>query len=142
MTNAWLNKFNGTQWIGNGELWMDPEGNNATVYDCTMTINENKLDYTWVYEGETKEGHFTFNESGATWHDNWHQPDAANCTKVANIRSFLTIEHAYQTDGDSSWGWRTNLSERPNGDFVLQMTNIAPWGEEARAVRMIFKPVK
>jgi hypothetical protein len=26
----------------------------------------------------------------------------------------------------------------PAGELVLQMTNITPWGEEARAVRMTF----
>jgi hypothetical protein len=30
------------------------------------------------------------------------------------------------------------LSERPSGELVLQMTNVAPWGEEQRAVRMVF----
>ena len=36
------------------------------------------------------------------------------------------------------WGWRTSVAQRPSGELVLQMTNIAPWGERARAVRMVF----
>ena len=28
------------------------------------------------------------------------------------------------------------LALRPTGELVLQMTNVAPWGEEVRAVRM------
>ena len=45
-------------------------------------------------------------------------------------------------DGGPRWGWRMMLSLRPPFEgapesLVLQMTNIAPWGEEARAVRMV-----
>ena len=38
----------------------------------------------------------------------------------------------------AEWRWRIGLSVRePSGELVLQMTNVAPWGEETRAVRMI-----
>ena len=37
-------------------------------------------------------------------------------------------------------GWRINpCHQEPSDEWVLQMTNIAPWGEEARAVRMVCK---
>jgi len=38
------------------------------------------------------------------------------------------------------WGWRVAVAHRPSGELVLQMTNIKPWGEDGRAVRMIGIP--
>jgi hypothetical protein len=50
------------------------------------------------------------------------------------------VQGAYGPDRD--WGWRIGLSLRaPTGELVLRMTNIAPWGEEARAVRMTCSPL-
>ena len=50
--------------------------------------------------------------------------------------ALATVQYTYM----ENWGWRINLCFRePTGELVLQMTNIAPWGEEARAVRMVCK---
>ncbi|OMH33855.1 hypothetical protein [Motiliproteus sp. MSK22-1] len=142
MTKQWLSKFQGTQWEGKGELWLDPEGNKQERYDCSMMFGHDGLDYTWLYEGETKKGSFTFNKAGgAIWLDSWHQPKSIPCVDVANAWGLFTVECCYEVPSSPSWGWRSKLSERPNGDLVLQMTNIAPWGEEGRAVRMIFTSV-
>ena len=72
----------GTRWTGTGELWLDPEGNEAKRCECTIAVPAG--------------------------------------------------------DGPP-WGWRTKLSLRAMGGegLVLQMTNIAPWGESGRAVRMV-----
>jgi len=51
---------------------------------------------------------------------------------------FFTVHHAYDVLDNPSWGWQSKLSERPDGCLILQMTNITPWGEEERAVRMAF----
>jgi hypothetical protein len=46
----------------------------------------------------------------------------------------------YEYGPDADWRWRIALTLRaPTDELVLQMTNIAPWGEEARAVRMVAK---
>ncbi len=87
---------------------------------------------------DTKTGSFRFNEEGAVWSDSWHQESPVSCLYVPTARGIFTITHEYGPPGGPKWGWRSSLSERPNGDFVLQMTNIAPWGEEGRAVRMVF----
>ena len=72
MAAQWLAKFVGTEWTGSGELWLDPEGNTVDRCDCTLRIEADALHYTWSYQGQTKEGSFTFDEGGATWTDSWH----------------------------------------------------------------------
>jgi len=58
------------------------------------------------------------------------------CCAVPGTRAVLCVEGSYM----ETWGWRIALCHRaPTGELVLQMTNIAPWGEEARAVRMTAK---
>jgi hypothetical protein len=52
------------------------------------------------------------------------------------------IHHTYDVPSTLSWGWESKLTERPDDSLVLQMTNIAPWGEEDRAVRMLFARIK
>jgi len=138
----WLDDLQATEWTGTGELWLDPEGNKEDRYDCSLRFEPDSLHYTWSYEGQTKEGSFTFNEDGAVWIDSWHQPDPAKCAIVPKVWGLFTVEHSYEVPSSPSWGWRSKLSERPNGELALQMTNIAPWGEEGRAVRMTFTRVR
>jgi hypothetical protein len=67
--------------------------------------------------------------------DSWHQPDPMVCRPVRGARELFQVQGEYGPESD--WGWRIGLSLRaPAGELVLQMTNVAPWGEEARAVRM------
>ncbi len=142
MEKQFLSKLEGTQWTGKGELWLDPEGNKADSYDCQLQVENGVINYTWTYEGDTNKGSFTFNESGANWVDSWHQPELAKCTKVTDAWGLFTIKHTYDVPSNPSWSWQSKLTERPDGSLVLQMTNIAPWGEEDRAVRMVFSRVK
>lgn len=141
MVKQLLSKLAGTNWAGKGELWLDPEGNKANLFDCQLQIENGVIHYTWAYEGEAKKGSFTFNENGASWVDSWHQPEPVNCTEIADVWGLFTLRHTYDVPSNPSWGWQSKLTERPDGSLILQMINIAPWGEEARAVRMIFSQV-
>ena len=72
---------------------------------------------------------------GAEFRDSWHQPEPMPCDHVDGTRALVEVRGRYGADLD--WGWRIGLCLRaPTGELVLQMTNVAPWGEEARAVRM------
>lgn len=136
--NQWLEKLAGTQWLGSGELWLDPEGNRANQYDCKLDIDADGIRYTWSYENENKKGSFRFNESGAIWADSWHQQKPVQCFNVPQAWGIFTVIHEYEVPDNPNWGWQSKLSERPDGSLVLQMTNITPWGEDGRAVRMVF----
>lgn len=138
MEKKQLTKLEGTHWKGTGELWLDPEGNQAVSYDCQLKIKNGVIHYTWIYEGETQKGSFTLNDNDVSWVDSWHQPKAVKCVDVTGAWELFTLKHSYEVPSNPNWGWQSKLSERPDGSLVLQMTNIAPWGEEGRAVRMIF----
>ncbi|MEM6838935.1 MAG: hypothetical protein AAF609_19030 [Cyanobacteria bacterium P01_C01_bin.120] len=134
----WLEKFAGTKWRGQGERWLDPEGNSAEHYDCELEIENDSIVYSWLHENEAKNGRFTFNETGASWFDTWHQQNAVQCLNVPNAWGIFTVRYEYEVPNNPNWAWRSKLSQRPDDSLVLQMTNIAPWGEEGRSVRMIF----
>jgi len=138
MMKEWLAKLAGTKWKGKGELWLDPEGNSAEHYACELTIEYDAIHYSWLYENEVKNGSFTFNENDAIWVDSWHQQNSVKCFNITKAWGIFTVSHEYKVSDNPNWGWRSKLSQRPDGSLVLQMTNITPWGEEGRAVRMVF----
>lgn len=136
---SWLTENQGTQWSGRAELWTDPEGNDTILCDCSLMILPETLSYTWACGDEPQTGTFVFSEEGATWSDTWHQPEPVLCRYFVGFRGRFTIGYSYPAPPGPDWGWRITLSQRPDQSLVLQMTNIAPWGEEGRAVRMIFE---
>jgi hypothetical protein len=138
MPNAELAKLVGTKWTGTGELWLDPLGNEAEKSECTLAVDPEVIRYTWSYQGKPQEGRIALRAGGATWSDSWQQAKPVECADVPGAWGLLATHYAYAAGDGPDWGWRTILALRPTGELVLQMTNICPWGEEARAVRMIF----
>jgi len=135
-----LTEFDATEWAGRAELWLDPLGDDVTRSECTASIAANVLRYTWSHDGTLQEGRVEVGASGAEFVDSWHQPEPMACRNVVDAAGLFQVQGAYGPDRD--WGWRIALTCRePTGELVLQMTNIAPWGEEARAVRMTFGAV-
>lgn len=67
-------------------------------------------------------------------------PDTeVHCRPEADGTALVNVRFAYPAPEGPDWGWRIAVCERPSGELVLQMTNVTPWGEEARAVRMVFR---
>ena len=60
MAMQWLTELQGSDWSGSGELWLDPEGNDVDRCDCALRFETDALHYTWSYDGQTREGSFTF----------------------------------------------------------------------------------
>ncbi len=135
MTN--LGALSGRKWAGKGELWLDETGNDAEVCDCTLGVVDGRLVYTWSYQGKPQEGSLTPVDGGFELKDTWHSPTAMRCEGVAGTWALLDGRGTYPAGDGPDWGWRVTLAHRPSGELVLQMTNIKPWGEEGRAVRMI-----
>jgi hypothetical protein len=130
-----LSELNGSKWVGNAELWLDPLGDSVESSECTMSVDGSVLRYTWSHEGKDHAGSIIVANDGAEFTDSWHQPEPMTCRRLPGAWGIFQVEGAYGPDAD--WGWRLGLSLRiPTDELVLQMTNIAPWGEEARAVRM------
>ena len=135
---SWLNENAGSKWKGNSELWLDPEGNEASLSECSLEVNSTGITYMWSYEGEVKTGAMMFMQEEASWVDSWHQSEQVKCDYVSQMSGLVTVEYSYPAPPGPDWGWRIKLSQRPDDSLVLQMTNITPWGEEGRAVRMTF----
>ena len=133
-----LRELDGSRWSGAAELWLDPLGDSVQQSECTLTIVTNVVRYTWVYDGQPQQGSVELNGDGARFTDTWHQPEAMSCVLLSGAPGLFQVQGVYGPNAD--WGWRIALSLRqPSGELVLQMTNVAPWGEETRAVRMIAK---
>ena len=131
-----LTELNGSRWEGKSELWEDPLGDVAQTSDCTIAIDDEVLTYTWSYKGKAHTGKLELANGGATFSDSWHQQEPIAGERLPSGSSIAKMRYTYM----ETWGWRINLCHRePTGELVLQMTNIAPWGEEARAVRMVCK---
>lgn len=131
-----LSELDGTQWAGGAELWLDPLGDIAIRSKCTLAVAGNTLRYTWQHEGRDHAGSVRVWEDRAEFTDTWHQPEPMPCRHVPGSAGLFQVQGQYTADAD--WGWRILLSLRtPTEELVLQMTNLTPWGEEARAVRMI-----
>lgn len=131
-----LNDLVGSRWTGKSELWEDPLGDVPQHSDCTIAVDDGIVSYTWSYKGQDHKGTLELRAGGGKFSDSWHQNDPISCDEVANSRGLINVQCSYMGD----WGWRINLCFRePTDELVLQMTNIAPWGEETRAVRMVCK---
>ncbi len=117
---------------------MDPSGNEALHHDCSLRVESTGLHYSWTHEGNAIEGQLRFEQEKLFWQDAWHQPEAKLCQVCPEAWGLCTARFEYGPPGETPWGWRIMLSQRPDETLVLQMTNITPWGEEGRALRMLF----
>jgi hypothetical protein len=130
-----LGELEGSAWHGTAELWLDPLGNEVSRSDCTLSIDGNVVRYTWSHEGKSHEGSITLRDDGASFIDTFHSPEPMSFRRLPGTQGFFQLHGVYGPDSD--WGWRIGLSLRsPSSELVLQMTNVTPWGEEGRAVRM------
>jgi hypothetical protein len=141
-TSMTLNDLAGTDWAGTAELWLDPQGNDARISTCTLHVEPDGLRYTWQYENTPHEGRITVDGDRGEFVDSWHSPAPMRFARERESPALIALLGSYQAGEGPPWGWRLLLSLRPPWEgaperLVLQMTNITPWGEEARAVRMI-----
>lgn len=132
---ATLGELNGTRWTGTSELWLDPLGDQSIPSACTLELDAATVRYKWSHEGKDHDGRLVL-ERGASFVDTFHSPQPMECRVLPSAWGLVQVEGRYGEQLE--WGWRIGLFYRePTQQLVLLMTNIAPWGEEIRAVRMI-----
>lgn len=124
-------------WRGRGELWLDPLGDAAQTCDVELDVAADSVTYRWSYEGKPQTGRVAITPDGATFTDTWHQPTSMPCAAQRPTWALIDVAGRYGAGEGPDWGWGLTLSRRPDDTLVLQMTNVAPWGEHGRAVRMI-----
>jgi hypothetical protein len=132
-----LDELANTSWVGRGELWLDPLGNEALTSDAAIDVSSEAVEYRWSYEGKPQTGSLALRSGGADFTDTFHSQTVMPCVATSGARALVDVTGSYPAGEGPEWGWRIMLALRPSGELVLQMTNIAPWGEECRAVRMI-----
>lgn len=131
-----LRELAGTRWTGGSELWLDPLGDQAARSDCALEVDADVIRYRWSHEGKAHTGRIALRAGGADFTDSFHSPSPMPCAAAPAPWALLDVLGRYSAGGED-WGWRITISQRPDGELVLQMTNVAPWGEEGRAVRMV-----
>lgn len=132
-----LRELANTQWTGRGELWLDPLGNEVSTCECRVELEDAAIHYHWSHEGKPHTGKIALRDGGAELSDTFHAPTPMAFVDRADRWSLVDVFGTYGAGDGPDWGWRITLSHRPSGELVLQMTNVTPWGEEGRAVRMI-----
>ena len=136
---SWIAGHQDTTWSGKSELWIDPLGDDAEISDATLSVVADGIVYAWAYRDAAQSGELRWIGSALQWKDSWHQPDGVTMTLVPGHGSLIAAEYSYAAGAGPDWCWRIKLAQRPDGTVVMQMTNIAPWGEEARAVRTVVR---
>jgi hypothetical protein len=136
----------GTRWQGTSRLWHDPDPDApAELSEATVSIEAGVVRYTWVWEGKPHVGSFelrpTADGTEATFTDTWHQVRPMQCRPVPTNGAMFSVIGTYAAPGDPPWRWRSLVGLRPTGELVLEMINVTPWGEEARAVLIVAKRV-
>lgn len=137
-----LGDLAGVSWRGKAELWLDSEGNEAHTSACTLRVETDAVLYTWEHKGRPHQGKIALDAEGAAFTDTFHAPSPMRFTAAPRTTALLDLLGSYSAGDGPSWGWRIIVSLRPAESeapesLVLQMTNIGPWGEEMRAVRMV-----
>jgi hypothetical protein len=133
--HTWLEAHAGTERSGTNELWLDPAGNEAELSDGSLRVESDGIFYTWSFRGTPHTGELRSGD-GLIWTDSWHQPEIVQLEPVRDHGAIVAGEYSYPTGSGPDWHWRLKLVQRPDDTLILQMTNIASWGEEARAVRL------
>lgn len=136
-----LATLSGSRWTGTAELWLDPLGHEAHVSPCTIELDRAAVRYTWAHQGTAHQGTVALGGEGGTFTDTFHAAVPMPCRAVPSWAP-VDLTGTYEAGDGPPWGWRILLSHRPPFEgapeaIVLQMTNVAPWGEEMRAVRMV-----
>lgn len=137
--NAFLAANSESTWSGRAELWIDPTGYEVERSDATLHVTGDRLEYDWSWRGAAQSGAFAKTLAGLSWQDSWHQAEVVALQPQGDDPAIFAVEYAYDAGAGPDWHWRMRLSQRPDGQLALQMTNVTPWGEEARAVRMVFE---
>lgn len=128
------------RWSGTNQLWLDP-AKPADVSPGTITVAEGRVHYRWCFEKTPQYGTFNLAHRGggvdAYWQDTWHQTRTLVCRGTVGAYPLLDVVGAYEAMDGPPWRWRAVLSLRPTDELILQMYNLAPWGEPSRAVRLL-----
>ncbi len=130
-------------WTGRSTLYLDPQGEGDTHPSRAEIVpaangKALRVDYEWEVEAQVERGSLLIERDltqpgfRAAWVDSWHQ-DRTMMILTGDTPEAVDFRGTYQAEGYPAWGWRIRL-EADGQRLRLLMFNIAPEGEEARAV--------
>ena len=137
--DSFFEKYEGTIWQGSSDLWVDPSGNTGASSVAELSVEDGKITYLWSLNKDKHFGTILQDPSGIRWQDSFHTKEQALLTFSENVNGIFAATYMYSEPENPGWFWRIKMSQRPDKRLVVQMTNITPWGEEARAVRLILQ---
>ena len=90
-----IRELKGSRWTGKTELWLDPFGNDAALSDCTITVGEGAVSYTWSHDGDEHEGALALRDGGADFTDTFHSPQRMSCATVDGAAGLVAVAGTY-----------------------------------------------
>lgn len=139
-------------WEGTFKLWFEP-GDPVCVSKQTGSIRPVLGGRFLLHEYETEMNGepisgialYGCHLDGQAWEAAWGESFGTGtqlmyCTGSADAGKGFNVLGSYgDGQGGPDWGWRTEI-EQPDADtLVIVMTNIAPQGEEAKAVETYYR---
>lgn len=128
--------FSGS-WFGRNKLWFEspiPEESASSI-----TIDGNRLAYTWRFRGEPQHGMLLFKPAAPTvtgeWIDSWHSPTPMSM--IGTIKPGQMSMLGHYAAGEELWGWRIELELDDSRQILLRMYNIDPQQRESLAVELV-----
>jgi Protein of unknown function (DUF1579) len=144
-------------WAGTYRLWFEPgapiseapqRGTIRSVLDGRFLLHE----YEWRFDDKIRTGialygyHLDEARWECAWVDSFHCGSSILFSQTAGVvdPAHLAVLGSYgdgQTPPGPRWGWRTEIEQPDDDTLVIVMTNIAPDGEEAKAVEVRYARV-
>ncbi len=142
------------KWVGTNQLWVEPE---EPVRESETTVSVAligggafaQLTYNWLEKGEHQDGVLLIrlgpnpSASDMVWLDSWHTGgDFMVFRRDEDRDDTISALGSYPAPPGPDWGWRITLEADPESELRLLMYNITPAGDEALAVKAIYRPAK
>ena len=138
-----LRELANTRWVGRGELWVDPLGNEVDVCECRIELAEDVIRYHWSHDGKPQTGELALRDGGADFSDSWHSPTPMACTAVPEAWSLVSVLGTYPAGDGPDWGWRISVAYRPSDELARRLSGLVPPGlrESREELQQNFKAV-